>query len=88
MIMWVGSLLPLGLMQTWDSVEHGDWYARSGDSFNTGNAEISLAPRRGNTLIFLRAVVLVIFVAELGTGASFRVRDDSRDLCARRQCAL
>ena len=29
LIMWVGSLLPVGLAQTWASVEKGYWYARS-----------------------------------------------------------
>jgi len=30
-LMIVLSLLPVGLMQTWASVEHGMWYARSAD---------------------------------------------------------
>src|SRR5512141_1488419 len=30
------SLLPLGLLQTWASVEHGMWYARSAEFMQTG----------------------------------------------------
>ena len=29
------SLLPVGLMQTWASVEHGNWYARSAEFLQT-----------------------------------------------------
>ncbi len=35
MAMCVLSLLPVGLMQTWASVEHGYWYARSGEFLHT-----------------------------------------------------
>jgi nitric oxide reductase subunit B len=33
--MCVGSLLPVGLLQTWASVDHGYWYARSSDFLHT-----------------------------------------------------
>ena len=33
--MCVLSLLPVGLMQTWASVEHGYWYARSSEFMQT-----------------------------------------------------
>ena len=35
MAMCLLSLLPVGLMQTWASVEHGYWYARSGKFLHT-----------------------------------------------------
>jgi hypothetical protein len=35
MAMCVLSLLPVGLMQTWASVEHGYWYARSSEFMQT-----------------------------------------------------
>ena len=35
MAMCVLSLLPVGLMQTWASVEHGYWYARSTEFMQT-----------------------------------------------------
>jgi nitric oxide reductase subunit B len=77
MIMCVGSLLPLGLMQTWASVEHGYWYARSAEFMQTPvmqNLRWFRVP--GDTLFFLGAVALVIFVGGLRTGHSFRRRDD------------
>jgi nitric oxide reductase subunit B len=73
MAMCVLSLLPVGLMQTWASVEHGYWYARSGEFLQTPimqNLRWMRVP--GDTLFFLGAVALVIFVAGLNTGHSFR----------------
>jgi nitric oxide reductase subunit B len=73
MVMCVGSLLPLGLMQTWASVEHGYWYARSAEFMQTPvmqNLRWLRVP--GDTLFFLGAVALVIFVAGLKSGRSFR----------------
>jgi nitric oxide reductase subunit B len=73
MIMCVGSLLPLGLMQTWASVEHGYWYARSSEFMQTPvmqNLRWFRVP--GDTLFFVGAVALVIFVGGLRTGHSFR----------------
>jgi nitric oxide reductase subunit B len=34
-LMCVGSLLPVGLLQTWASVDHGYWYARSSEFLHT-----------------------------------------------------
>jgi nitric oxide reductase subunit B len=73
MIMCIGSLLPLGLMQTWASVEHGYWYARSAEFMQTPamqNLRWLRVP--GDTLFFFGAVTLVIFVVGLRTGHSFR----------------
>lgn len=67
------SLLPLGLMQTWASVENGYWYARSAEFMQTPvmqNLRWMRVP--GDTIFFLGAVALVIFVAGLKTGHSFR----------------
>jgi nitric oxide reductase subunit B len=77
MIMCVGSLLPLGLMPTWASVEHGHWYARSAEFMQTPvmqNLRRLRVP--GDTLFFLGAVALVVFVAGLRTGHSFCDRND------------
>ncbi len=46
------SLLPVGLLQTWASVEHGTWYARSADFMQTPHM---------NTLRWLRVVGDTIF---------------------------
>jgi nitric oxide reductase subunit B len=73
MAMCVLSLLPVGLMQTWASVEHGYWYARSSEFMQTPvvqNLRWMRVP--GDTLFALGAVALVIFVAGLKTGHSFR----------------
>jgi nitric oxide reductase subunit B len=67
------SLPPVGLLQTWASVEHGCWYARSSEFLQT---PIMHNLRRlrviGDTIFFLGAVALVVFVAGLATGHSFR----------------
>jgi nitric oxide reductase subunit B len=73
MAMCLLSLLPVGLMQTWASVEHGYWYARSAEFMQSTlmqNLRWMRVP--GDTIFFLGAVALVIFVAGLKTGHSFR----------------
>jgi nitric oxide reductase subunit B len=73
MAMCVLSLLPVGLMQTAASVEHGYWYARSAEFMQTPivqNFRWMRVP--GDTLFFLGAVALVIFVAGLRSGRSFK----------------
>jgi nitric oxide reductase subunit B len=73
MAMCLLSLLPVGLMQTWASVEHGYWYARSAEFMQSAlmqNLRWMRVP--GDTIFFLGAVALVIFVAGLKTGHSFR----------------
>jgi nitric oxide reductase subunit B len=67
------SLLPVGLLQTKASVEHGYWFARSSEFMQTPlmqNLRWMRVP--GDTLFFLGAVALVVFVAGLKTGHSFR----------------
>jgi len=67
------SLLPVGLMQTSASVEHGYWYARSSEFMQTDLMQTLRWMRvPGDTLFFLGAVALVIFVAGLKTGHSFK----------------
>lgn len=73
MMMCVLSLLPVGLMQTWASVEHGYWYARSPEFMQTPVLQTFRWMRvPGDTVFFLGAVALVMFVAGLKTGHSFR----------------
>ena len=57
------SLLPVGLLQTWASVEHGYWYARSSAFLDTPLMQ-SLRWMRapGDILFALGAVTLVAFV--------------------------
>jgi nitric oxide reductase subunit B len=71
--MCVLSLLPVGLMQTWASVDHGYWYARSHEFLKTPVMQTLRWMRvPGDTLFFLGAVALVLFVAGLRTGRSIK----------------
>lgn len=57
------SLLPVGLLQTWASVDHGYWYARSKEFLGTPlmqNLRWMRVP--GDTIFALGALVLVAFV--------------------------
>ena len=73
MAMCVLSLLPVGLMQTWASVEYGYWYARSSEFMQSDLLQTLRWMRvPGDTIFFAGAVALVIFVAGLKTGQSFK----------------
>jgi nitric oxide reductase subunit B len=61
--MCVGSLLPVGLRQTWASVEVGYWYARSTEFLGTPAMQTLRWLRApGDTLFAVGAIVLVLFV--------------------------
>src|SRR5262249_30786925 len=71
MAMIVLSLLPVGLLQTVASVQHGYWYARSTESLGQG----LMQPLRwlrvpGDTLFAIGAIGFVIFIFGLGFGYS------------------
>jgi nitric oxide reductase subunit B len=69
--MCVLSLLPVGLLQTWASVEHGYWYARSGDFLGTPLMQTLRWLRvPGDTVFALGAFALVIFVATIRAGGA------------------
>jgi nitric oxide reductase subunit B len=77
MAMCVLSLLPVGLLQTWASVEHGYWYARSSEFMQSPLMQTLRWMRvPGDTVFFLGAVALVLFVAGLRTGRSFKEAED------------
>lgn len=66
------SLLPVGLLQTKASVEHGYWYARSSEFMQTDLMQTLRWLRvPGDTIFFFGALALVVFVAGLKTGHSF-----------------
>jgi nitric oxide reductase subunit B len=75
------SLLPLGLLQTWASVEHGYWYARSPEFMQTDVMQTFRWLRViGDTVFAAGALALAAFVIGLRTGGStrhqrFRVTD-------------
>jgi nitric oxide reductase subunit B len=65
------SLLPVGLMQTWASVETGYWYARSAGFLQTDVVQALRWMRVfGDTIFAAGSVSLVLFVAGLRTGWS------------------
>ena len=73
MAMCLLSLLPVGLMQTYASVETGYWYARSPEFLQTDLMQTLRWMRvPGDTIFFAGAVALVIFVFGLKTGRSFK----------------
>ncbi|RPH55337.1 nitric-oxide reductase large subunit, partial [bacterium] len=69
------SLLPLGLMQTWGSVEHGYWYARSAEFLQTPVMETLRWLRvPGDTVFAIGAIALAWFVARLTLGPPRRTK--------------
>jgi nitric oxide reductase subunit B len=73
--MCVLSLLPVGLMQTWASVDQGYWYARSAEFLQTPIMHTLRWLRvPGDTLFAMGAAALVVFVGGLKTGHSFRTK--------------
>lgn len=70
-LMVVLSLLPVGLWQTWASVEHGLWYARSAEFMQTDLMNwLRWARVLGDVVFALGAVALGWFVLGLKTGWS------------------
>jgi nitric oxide reductase subunit B len=65
------SLLPVGLLQTWASVQQGYWYARSGEFLALGWLR-TLGGMRvpGDTLFAIGAVAFAVFVFGLRFGWS------------------
>jgi nitric oxide reductase subunit B len=66
------SLLPIGLMQGWASVQYGTWYARSPEFLQTGLMNTLRWLRvPGDTLFAIGALILGWFVLGLWTGHSY-----------------
>jgi len=71
------SLLPIGLLQTWASVDQGYWYARSAEFTQTGLMDILRWLRVvGDTLFAIGALALGWFVFGLRFGWSVSNRQD------------
>ena len=78
------SLLPIGLMQTWASVEYGTWYARSAEFLQTGLMDrLRWLRMIGDTTFALGAVALGYFVLGLVTGHSYDKRSPAAATPAR-----
>ncbi len=66
------SMLPIGLMQAWASVEYGTWYARSAEFLQTPLMNNLRWMRMfGDSLFALGALILGWFVLGLVTGHSY-----------------
>ena len=66
-------------MQTWASVEHGYWYARSPEFLQTDAIEMFRWLRVfGDTIFAAGAVALAVFVIGLPTGGSTGRQPSSR----------
>src|SRR4051812_33341138 len=73
MAMVLLSLLPVGLMQTWASVEHGYWYARSAEFLQTDlMSRLRWMRMVGDTIFAVGSIAFVLFVIGLSTGHSYR----------------
>ena len=67
------SVLPVGLLQAWASVEHGYWYARSSEFLKTPLMDqLRWLRVIGDTIFAIGAVVLGYFVLGLRTGWSLQ----------------
>jgi nitric oxide reductase subunit B len=65
------SLLPVGFLQTWASVEHGYWYARSSNFLYSPTVTIFKWLRApGDAIFALGILILVLFIFGLATGHS------------------
>jgi nitric oxide reductase subunit B len=70
--MVVLSMLPVGLMQAWASIEHGTWYARSADFMQASPMSMLRWMRiPGDVMFAAGAAVFAWFVLGLLTGHSF-----------------
>jgi nitric oxide reductase subunit B len=69
LLMVVLSVLPIGLAQTWASVEHGLWYARSAEFMQQPIVDLLIWKRMpGDVIVSVGAVTLPWFVLRLWFG--------------------
>lgn len=63
LVMFAGTLLPVGILQSLDNLDHGFWHARSNDFWERGIVQfLGEARLVGDTLIIIGAVALLIFM--------------------------
>ncbi|MCC6963812.1 MAG: nitric-oxide reductase large subunit [candidate division Zixibacteria bacterium] len=80
MTMVLLSLLPIGFMQTWASVRHGYWFARSAEFLYSPAITVFKWLRApGDTIFAIGILVLVLFIFGLATGHSLRSRKATAD---------
>lgn len=79
--MVVISLLPIGFLQTWASVEHGYWYARSAEFLYSDTVSVFKWLRViGDTVFAVGAVTMSLFVFGLATGHSLKGPKEKEEL--------
>jgi nitric oxide reductase subunit B len=70
--MSVLSLLPVGLLQAWASIQHGTWYARSAEFMQSGSMQTLRWMRVPGDIVFsIGAAAFAWFVLGLLTGHSY-----------------
>jgi nitric oxide reductase subunit B len=70
------SLLPVGLLQAWASIQYGTWYARSAEFLQTGHMQTLRWMRvPGDVLFAAGAALFAWFILGLLTGHSY---DDAK----------
>jgi nitric oxide reductase subunit B len=66
------SLLPVGLLQAWASIQHGTWYARSAEFMQSGSMQTLRWMRVPGDIVFsIGAAAFAWFVLGLLTGHSY-----------------
>ena len=66
------SLLPVGLLQAWASIQHGTWYARSAEFMQSGSMQTLRWMRVPGDIVFsIGAAAFAWFVIGLLTGHSY-----------------
>jgi nitric oxide reductase subunit B len=79
-LMTVVSILPIGLFQTWASINDGYWYARSAEFQQQSFLDVFRWLRViGDTVFALGIVALGVFVLGLKTGSSLKPESDMPD---------
>jgi nitric oxide reductase subunit B len=82
-LMIVLSLLPVGFLQTWASVNHGYWYARSAEFLQTPLMNrLRWLRVIGDTIFTFGALALGWFILGLKTGWSLKAEADLPELIA------
>ena len=73
-LMSILSLLPVGLLQAWASIQYGTWYARSAEFMQSGTMQTFRWMRVPGDIVFsIGAAVFAWFVLGLLTGHSYGV---------------
>src|SRR6266568_1825230 len=80
------SMLPVGLLQAWASIEYGTWYARSADFMQSGGMNTLRWMRvPGDVLFSAGAAIFGWFVLGLLTGHSYRSEESSSGTVATKE---